>query len=914
MKEVGFASFGFHLLLNAALLLALAQVLDLLLARKGIDWLRRPSWSVGVVVGALAILLIEVSVTLMPGLIFDTRSVLLSLCGLFLGPVPTFVALAIAAAFRASLGGAAVLTGVSVILSSGLLGLAWRRRLGPELAHIGWRPLLGLGITVHVVMLALMLLLPWEFARAALRNITLPVLTLYPLLTVALGLVIAERLQRQRDLVALQAREDVYRSLFSNNHLTMLVIDPATGAIVDANPAAEHYYGWSREQLLRMNIAEINTLSEAEVRQEMARARALEHSHFEFRHRRADGTVRDVRVFSGPVRIGDTIRLYSIVDDESERRSAQRALEDSERKLRLALEAAKQGIFDLNLATGEITVTPGDSTLLGDSPGALRETHAAWIERLHPDDRQRTLALLEGYLAGLTQMYRAEYRRRTPDGSWRWILSQGRVIDRDENGKPIRMLGTHTDVDDRKRAEEALRISEARLARVLEHVPDMVFINRDDRLTYVNPAGVRLLRAESEQQLIGRSVYSLFSPEEHEKIRGRVETMRTRPESSAPVVIEKMVRLDGSVVPVEVNAISYSADGGIEIEVVCRDVSDRLTAEREIHAAEERFSAITEQSIVGIFTVDESLKVSYMNPRGEEIFGYSGQQLEGMLITDLVQPDERDAVAATLLNQFSEEARSHSYEFQGCRKDGSAVLIGAHGTVAEVGGRRVVLGVLQDITDRRRLESTVREYVGRLEGTIFDTADVISELVGLRDPYTAGHQRRVGDLASAIAAEMGKDAEFQRGLRIAGAMHDVGKINVPAEILTKPRALTPIEYKFVKEHAALGYEVLKKVDFPWPVADVAHQHHERIDGSGYPRGLKGDEIILEARIIAVADVVESMASHRPYRPARGLDAALREIELGAGHLYDADVSAACLAVFRERGYSLPPDGSGEFGR
>ena len=175
----------------------------------------------------------------------------------------------------------------------------------------------------------------------------------------------------------------------------------------------------------------------------------------------------------------------------------------------------------------------------------------------------------------------------------------------------------------------------------------------------------------------------------------------------------------------------------------------------------------------------------------------------------------------------------------------------------------------------------------------------------LRDPYTAGHERRVAQIAVALGAELGFDEKRQEGLRAAGHLHDVGKITIPAEILSKPGKLSSIEYQLVQGHAQAGYDVLKEVEFPWPVAQVALQHHERIDGSGYPQGLKGEQILLEARIMAVADVVEAMSSHRPYRPGLGIEAALAEIERGRGSVYDSAVADACFRLFREKGCQLP---------
>lgn len=187
-----------------------------------------------------------------------------------------------------------------------------------------------------------------------------------------------------------------------------------------------------------------------------------------------------------------------------------------------------------------------------------------------------------------------------------------------------------------------------------------------------------------------------------------------------------------------------------------------------------------------------------------------------------------------------------------------------------------------------------------LEGAI----QAISTALEVRDAYTAGHQRRVAHLAAAIATEMGLTEEQTFGVRLAGTVHDVGKIQVPAEILNKPGPLGEVEFQLIMAHPQVGNEILKGIDFPWPVAEAVLQHHERLGGGGYPAGLKGDQIIVEARIIAVADTVEAMSSHRPYRPALGLEAGLSVIEEGRGTLFDERVVDACLRLFREQGYSM----------
>jgi len=203
------------------------------------------------------------------------------------------------------------------------------------------------------------------------------------------------------------------------------------------------------------------------------------------------------------------------------------------------------------------------------------------------------------------------------------------------------------------------------------------------------------------------------------------------------------------------------------------------------------------------------------------------------------------------------------------------------------------------------LERRVAERTAELETAFMSTVAVARTLGEMRDPYTAGHQRRVAEIAVAIGAELRFGARRKEGLRVAGYLHDVGKITIPSEILAKPGKLSATEFQLIQGHAQASYDVLKDVEFPWPVAQAALQHHERGDGSGYPQGLKGEAILIEARVMAVADVVEAMSSHRPYRAGLGIDKALAEIERGRGTLYDPNVADACLKLFRDKSYVIP---------
>jgi HD-GYP domain-containing protein (c-di-GMP phosphodiesterase class II) len=219
--------------------------------------------------------------------------------------------------------------------------------------------------------------------------------------------------------------------------------------------------------------------------------------------------------------------------------------------------------------------------------------------------------------------------------------------------------------------------------------------------------------------------------------------------------------------------------------------------------------------------------------------------------------------------------------------------------VLESNGYRIVDCIENDHEVLKiELKSVISDKLRKALGGI---VQVIAMSVELRDPYTAGHQTRVADVARKIGYEMGiKNGEgMLEGIRIAASIHDIGKLGIPSDILSKPTELSKAEFDLIKMHPQKGYEILKEIEFPWPIAEIVYQHHERLNGSGYPRGLKSDDILIEARILAVADVVEAMASHRPYRPALGIECAVEEIKSGKGTLYDKDVVKVCLKLYKD---------------
>lgn len=346
-----------------------------------------------------------------------------------------------------------------------------------------------------------------------------------------------------------------------------------------------------------------------------------------------------------------------------------------------------------------------------------------------------------------------------------------------------------------------------------------------------------------------------------------------------------------------------AADVSFALDNFQRETAREL-AEQALRQSEEHYRAMLDQNVAAVFTVDDG-RMSYANRRTVEILGYTVDELRSKAMFDLIAEPDRAQVAEAMRQLLSGEQESVERDFGVLRRDGGVVDMGARAILATVQGKKVILGMAQDIGESKRAQAEIDRYVQRLEHAMESTLQAVSGVVELRDPYTAGHERRVGELAAAIGTEMRLPESTVKGLRLAGYVHDLGKISVPAEILSKPTRLVPMEYELIKNHPQSGFDVLKNVDFPWPVAQIVLQHHERLDGSGYPRGLKGDEILLEARVMAVADVVEAMSSHRPYRPGMGLDAALAEVETNSGRFYDAQAVAACLRLFRERGYALP---------
>ena len=646
-----------------------------------------------------------------------------------------------------------------------------------------------------------------------------------------------------------------------------------------------------------------------------------------------------------------------------------REVRESEQRWLAALEGSNLGVWDWDVEAGTVLFSRLWKEMLGYSEAEIGNSLDEWEKRVHPDDLALTLEKVQACFDGTVPQYESDHRVLCKDGGYKWIRDRGQVVTRDDAGKPLRMIGTHSDITAYKQAEQQIRhlariyaaLSQTNAAILRCATEDELFANicrivvdfggvkmawvglTDEATGLIRPVsahgeglayleGIEVSVRADDPRGMGptgtatRENRPIWFPDfMHDP---RTLPWRERAKSfgwgsSAALPICRHGKPVGALT-------FYSAETGwlddeirALLEEMARQIGfalDKLAADAELRdyqasllESEQRFLTLVEQSIAGAF-IAQGGKFVYVNPRLEQILGYdtqTGMQSEagggliGRATESIVCPRDLPDILPKILEFREGRVERTSMVFTALRKDGSEVEIGLNAARATYRQQPAAIGMVQDITDRKVAEDQIRRYADKLKETLLRTVTMVTSLVEMRDPYTVGHEKRVADVAVAIGREMGLDAERLEGLRIGGYLHDVGKVMVPAEILVKPGRINDTEYSLIKQHPQAGYDILKEVEFPWPVARVAHEHHERMDGTGYPQGLKGEQILLEARITAVADVVEAMASHRPYRAGLGLEKALAEVERGSGTAYDPAVVAACLRLFREKGYGLP---------
>jgi len=494
---------------------------------------------------------------------------------------------------------------------------------------------------------------------------------------------------------------------------------------------------------------------------------------------------------------------------------------------------------------------------------------------------------------GYSELYEKEY-----------IHCDGRVIpiecrtylQKDENDEMVGYWGIVRDITSRKISEEALKESEEQFRDLFENANDLIWLSDlDGRYVMVNRVFEDLL-GYSKEELDGKQSIFAVAKEDREK---SIEFYQRTVNGESNEFIANVVRKDGKRRVFWLKLRPIYENGKVKfVQGMGRDMTLRKQAEDALQEQKVYFERLFESSPEAVVIAQNDGKILQINRTFSDMFGFTKEEAVGATMDDLLYSGELLNEAQELTNQV---AQGNDIEMEAKRKVKSGELIDVSilGRPIIVDGQQVaVYGIYRDITDRKISENELKESNLKLQKLIQDTVNVLANVVELRDPYTAGHQHNVAQLGVTIAQEIGCSEDMIEGIRIGGTMHDIGKIKVPIRILNKSEILTDNEWEQIKNHPVVGYELLKDLDFPWQVAKMVLQHHERFDGSGYPSGLKNGEILMEARILAVADVIEAMANDRPYRQSLGLDIALEEIEDNKGILYDPDVVENAVKILK----------------
>jgi len=706
---------------------------------------------------------------------------------------------------------------------------------------------------------------------------------------------ITERKQAEE---ALRKSEEKYRSIIENMQEGYFENDLA-GNFTFVNDALCRLIGYPREELIGKNNRQYTDEKTAkkiyQVYNKIYRtgepSKGIEEEYI-----RKDGikgfTELSVSLISDVE--GKPIGFRGISLNITERKQAEEALRESEQRYRGLFEGTAEGILIADLKSKQfLYANPSICNMLGYSEEELRNLS---VRDIHPSESlEHVISEFEAQARGKKLLAPAiPCLRKNGTIMYADIVTSKILIDNKECN-----AGFFTDVTERKLAEEALRESETRFRTLFEAIPDTVVVYDDEgTILHMNEVGAQQLEW-STKDLVGRNLREIVTPENAASIADHIrETHKIGWSRFETTYVSR----SGWQIVAEVNEHPIKFRREKAILSVARDITERKKAEDAL-LREKKFSDAVINSSPGLlFVIGDKGNTIQWNKNVEIVTGYSAGEIAKMNIIDFVAKEDKKTAAEAIQEALTKGQAS--LEINLLSKPGKKIPFYITGRSTKIENAICVVCTGLDIIERKQAEEEVKRSYDQLHETLISTVNAMTSTVEMRDPYTAGHQRRATQLACAIAGEMGLPAEQIEGIRMAGLIHDIGKIIVPAEILSKPGPLTEVQYGMVKMHPQAGYDILKGIKFPWPVAEIVFQHHERMDGSGYPHGVKGEEIMLEARILAVADVVEAMASHRPYRPSLGIDKALEEISQNRGVLYDPDVVDACARLFAEKGFKL----------
>jgi len=660
------------------------------------------------------------------------------------------------------------------------------------------------------------------------------------------------------------------------------------GFVISCNSSFLRISGYSKGDIVGRHFTKLPTLSIQDIPKYVKVFQAIIRGKvpkpFEIKWIHKDGSIRWGETHVSLMKSGrKTIGVQGIIRDITDRKKTEESIKESEERYKTLVTTSPDAITATDLE-GKITFVSPQTLRIHGFDNVKELLGKSAFDLIAPEDHKRAIentekTLKKGYVRDL------EYKMLKKDGS-RFKGELNASLIKDAQGNPKAFIATTRDVTQRKQAEEDLRKSEEKYRAIFESFYDVYYrTDKEGRVTIISPS-VKTHAGYDQEDIIGNYVTDFYViPKEREAFTEELKKRR--------YVNDYEIKLrgkDGRVIDVSVSSkILFGDDGySVGVEGVLRDITDRKKAEHALRESEEKYRSMVENSLQGLIIIQD-FRVVYCNTAFTKISGYSIRELLELRpeeVKKLVHPEDHILVWGRMKKRLQGEEVPSRYEYRGIKKDGTVIWLQMVASRIEYQGKPAVQGALLDITDRIRAEEEIQQSYRRLRRIFDETVNALASAVEMRDPYTAGHQQRVARLASAIAKEMDLTEDQIEGIQTTGLIHDIGKIYVPAEILSKPTPLTEAEKALVKSHSQVGHDILKGIEFPWPVAEIVLQHHERMLGSGYPQGLSGENILLEARILAVADVVETMYSHRPYRAGAGLDKALQEISRNRGILYD----------------------------
>lgn len=591
---------------------------------------------------------------------------------------------------------------------------------------------------------------------------------------------------------------------------------------------------------------------------------------------------------------GEIAGFISIGRNITRRLIAEEAFLKAERKYKELIDNSPVGIYRTTPDGKVLFANKKLIEILGFS--SFEELSKLDLEKngYHPDSPR---SVFKNLIELKTELKNYEAKWLKKDQSVIYIRENAKAI-KDENGKTIYYEGTVEDITKEKEAEEKLYQRTRELQAIFSAIPDLFFKINKDGVIIDYMAGEKKDLYLPPSEFLGKNLKNLFPVQISEKAIKAINEALTKNKME---IIEYELQIDKEEKHFETRIIPFLKDQAIGI---VRNITSKKLWEKALKESEARFRTITENAITGVYIIQNE-KFIYVNPAFCQIFGYNLEELIGKLgPLDLTYKDDIEIAKKNIQVRVSGETPTEKAEFRGIKKDGRIIYIETYSSSIDLLGKKAIMGILLDITQRKEAENSLNEYASKLKKLLDGIVLTIAKIVEVKDPYTAGHQQRVADLAVKIGEEMGLEKNKLDSIQVASMIHDIGKIHIPAEILTKPGELSPLEREMIQNHPLFGYEILKNIEFPWPIAQIVLQHHEKIDGSGYPLRLKGDQIMLEAKIVAVADVVEAMSTHRPYRAGHGLAKALDEIISHCGLWYDEKVVHICLNIFKEKDFEF----------